>query len=455
MNQKILIVDDDVLMRDSLTQTLNGEGYNVVTAGSGKEGLHELVQDSYDLIITDLRMPEVSGIELLEEIRGHGDDTPVILITAYGTIQTAVSAMKQGASDYIVKPFQRDALLMAVNKALTHDRLVKENTFFRKQASGDAADARPLIGQSESLQKALKLLEKYAPSSNTVLIRGESGTGKELFARLLHKLSPRADKPMLSVNCAALSAGLLESELFGHEKGAFTGAERRNVGRFEIADGGTILLDEVSEIDTNLQAKLLRVLQEKEFERVGNARTIKVDVRVVGTSNRNLRKEVDEGCFREDLFYRLSQLVINIPPLRERRDDIPILIDYFLKRSAKKNGGALKQFSPKAMKELAAYPWPGNVRELENLVERAYLLCDDGDTMGREYFDGSLHAAGVRPILDNSQLVGRSVEDIEKAHIHATLKHMDWHQQRSAEVLGIGVRTLRDKMKKWNLQKER
>ena len=440
-------------MRDAPTQTLSGAGYQVATAASGRDGLETLAGEAFDLILTDMKMPFTSGIELLEQLRQRGDETPVILITAYGTVDTAVSAMKQGASDYIVKPFQRSSILMAVEKALGNERLRRENEFFRRETGGDHS-SRLLVGESPALRRVLGLLEKYAPSSGTVLLRGESGTGKELFSRLLHNTSPRRGKPFLSVNCAALSAGLLESELFGHEKGAFTGADRRNIGRFEIADGGTLLLDEVSEIDTRLQAKLLRVLQEKEFERVGNARTIRVDVRVVATTNRNLEREVAEGRFREDLYFRLSQLVVEIPSLRERREDIPLLARHFLAAAHKRNGGREKKLTEGALRQLTAYAWPGNVRELENLMERAYLLCEDGE-VGPDVL--GLGAPGHVALGggNGDRMVGRSVEDVEREHITATLRATDWHQKRAAELLDIGVRTLREKMKKWDLRNAR
>jgi DNA-binding NtrC family response regulator len=398
-------------------------------------------------------MPNMTGIEMLAELRRQGDETPVILLTAYATVDTAVSAMKGGAADYIMKPFQRDTILVAVEKALQHEKLRRENVFFRRE-TGREGLSRPLIGASRALKDALSLLEKYAPSSGTVLVRGESGTGKELFARLIHQRGPRREKPFLSVNCAALSAGLLESELFGHEKGAFTGADRRNIGRFEIADGGTMLLDEVSEIDTRLQAKLLRVLQEKEFERVGNPRTIKVDVRVIATTNRLLEDEVGAGRFREDLYFRLSQLVLEVPPLRERAEDVPLLAAHFLARAAQRNGGPAKSLAPDAVQALMAYAWPGNVRELENQIERAHLLCE-GDVIGVELLGVAPGRLLPRQVRNDAALFSvRPVEDVEREHIAAMLKHTHWHQKRAAELLGIGVRTLREKVKRWNLREE-
>ncbi len=450
---RILVVDDDALMRDSLTQTLSGAGYEVGTAQSGRHGIDAVGRGPFDLILTDLKMPNMTGIEMLEELRRQGDETPVILLTAYATVDTAVSAMKGGAADYIMKPFQRDTILVAVEKVLAHEKLRRENVFFRRE-TGREGMSRPIIGGSRALRDALSLVDKYAPSSGTVLVRGESGTGKELFARLLHQRGPRREKPFLSVNCAALSAGLLESELFGHEKGAFTGADRRNIGRFEIADGGTLLLDEVSEIDTRLQAKLLRVLQEKEFERVGNPRTIKVDVRVIATTNRHLEHEVAAGRFREDLYFRLSQLVLEVPPLRARKEDVPLLATHFLARAAQRNGGPAKSLAPEAVDALADYSWPGNVRELENQIERAYLLCE-GDVIDVELLGV---APGVPLVRQASGCSGsftvRPVEDVEREHIVAMLRHTNWHQKRAAELLGIGVRTLREKVKRWNLREE-
>jgi len=447
--QRILVVDDDPLMRDSLTRTLSQAGYQVQAAASGSEALQLTAEKTFDLVITDLKMANMGGLELLEELRRRGNETPVVVITAYGTIDTAVAAIKGGASDYILKPFKREALLLAVEKALQTERLKRENAFFRRQAGGP--DERPIIGRSEALRRALVLLDRYAASSATVLIRGESGTGKELFARRLHQLSPRRDKPFLTVNCAALSAGLLESELFGHEKGAFTGADRRHIGRFEIADGGTLLLDEVSEIDVKLQAKLLRVLQEKEFSRVGSSDTIRVDVRVVATTNRNLEREVASGKFREDLYFRLNKLVVEIPPLRERKEDIPLLVEHFLKKAEKSNGGPPKRLSQEALQALFNYSWPGNVRELENLIERAYLLAD-GDIIGPELLALGGERITVSKRLDPSALVGKPVQEVEREHILATLRYTNWHQKKAAQLLGIGVRTLREKIKRWNLR---
>jgi len=450
---RILVIDDDALMRDSLAQTLAGAGYEVVTAPSGRHGLDEIGRGSFDLVLTDLKMPNMNGIEMLRELRRRGDETPVILLTAYATIDTAVSAMKGGAADYLTKPFQRDTVLVAVERTLDRERLKRENDFFRNQA-GREDPSRPIIGASRALKETLDLAAKYAPSSGTVLIRGESGTGKELFARLLHQRGPRRGKPFLSVNCAALSAGLLESELFGHEKGAFTGADRRSIGRFEIADGGTLLLDEVSEIDPRLQAKLLRVLQEKEFERVGNPRTIRVDVRVIATTNRNLENETAAGRFREDLYFRLSRLVLDIPPLRERAGDIPLLAAHFLGRAAQRNGGHPRRLAPGAAEALAAYSWPGNIRELENQIERASLLCE-GEEIGAELLGLAVGARELRPDRGLSEgFAAKPMKEIERAHIAATLKHTRWHQKRAAELLGIGVRTLREKVKRWNLRQE-
>jgi len=446
MRGKILIVDDEELMRDSLSETLGRTGHSVDAVADGQGALARLGGSSYDLILTDLKMPGIDGLDLLRRVREESGDVPVVLMTAYATIETAVEAMKRGAFDYIVKPFDGDALRVVVDRALAHQRLVRETEFYRSRAGESPA----ILGQSQAMRGVLALVERYAPSPATVLIRGESGVGKELVAQEIHRRSPRSGAPFLKVNCAALSAGVLESELFGHEKGAFTGADRRNVGRFEIADGGSLLLDEVSEIDAHLQAKLLRILQEREFERVGSSRTIRVDVRVIATTNRDLAREITEGRFREDLYWRLNCLAIEVPPLRERREDIPILIEHVLEESRRRMGGPRRRLSEEAAVWMARHDWPGNVRELRNVVERAYLLAD-GEEIGVDLVSAGASAGPARR-GDADTFAGLPMEEVEKLHIIATLKRCGWHQKRTAEALDIGVRTLREKMKKWNLR---
>jgi DNA-binding NtrC family response regulator len=410
----------------------------------------------------------------------------VVVVTAFGSVETAVQAMKLGAFDYITKPFKADELGVVMERALRHRRILRENQFLRAELEG-SPERFELVGRSPAVRRTLDLVERYAASSATVLIRGESGVGKELVARAIHTRSPRRDRPFLAVNCAALSAGLLESELFGHEKGAFTGADRMRQGRFELADGGTIFLDEVSEIDPKLQAKLLRVLQERSFERVGSSRTLQVDVRVLATSNRDLEREVREGRFREDLFFRLNILPIDVPPLRERRDDVPQLVEHFLEKRRRRQGGAARLVTEEAMAYLLSYSWPGNVRELENVIERAWVLVD-GPVLGPEAFPGlagdrsrpaaaaanfygtapaavgsnGTMASAANPfgsgaaILPESpgKLAGLSIEEVERVMIRDALRRYRGHQRRTASELGIGVRTLRTKIKKWGLEGE-
>ncbi|MFN3485437.1 MAG: sigma-54-dependent transcriptional regulator, partial [Planctomycetota bacterium] len=378
-------------------------------------------------------------VAVLEEARRAAPDVPVLIVTAHGTVESAVGAMKKGAYDYILKPFRLEELEALVERALAHRRLERENEVLRARV-GDAADPEAIWGPAT--RDVWALLERAAQSDATVLITGESGTGKEVAARTLHRLSPRRAAPFLCVNCAALSAGLLESELFGHEKGAFTGADRLRKGRFELADGGTLLLDEVGEIAPGLQAKLLRVLQERAFERVGSSRTRRVDVRLVATTNRDLPAEVARGRFREDLYYRLNVLPIRMPPLRERREEIPLLAGHFLARHR-------KRIAPAAMRLLCAYDWPGNVRELANLLERAAVLCP-GDEISADMIAPWLEAPSRGP----SSLVGMTLEEIERRAIEENLKACGGNRERAARVLGISARTLRDKLKKWNEEEE-
>jgi len=453
----ILVIDDDERMRDSLREALSRRGYTVSTSRDGPTGLACIREEEIDLVICDLRMNGMSGLEVCEKITAAGNQSPpVIVITAYGSVETAVRAMKLGAFDYITKPFKTDELQMVMERALRHRKLVRENQFLRSELEG-SPDRFPIVGESPAIRKTLDLIGRYASSSATVLIRGESGTGKELVARAIHFQSSRRDRPFLCVNCAALSAGLLESELFGHEKGAFTGADRMRQGRFELADGGSILLDEVSEIDPRLQAKLLRVLQERTFERVGSSRSMQVDVRVLATSNRELEREVREGKFREDLFFRLNILPLEVPPLRARKEDIPLLAAHFLEMNRKKQGGAPRRVTPGALEILTSYPWPGNVRELENVMERAWVLVDQTE-LGPPAFPGIADPrAGPIPSPsadDPGHLAGLSIEEVERVMIRDALRRYSGHQKRTAAELGIGVRTLRTKIKKWSLENE-
>ncbi|MCC8190118.1 MAG: sigma-54 dependent transcriptional regulator [Planctomycetes bacterium] len=374
---KIVIVDDDDFMRDSLMEALTRPDLTVQGYGRAADALHAVSDGSASLLLTDMRMPEKDGMELLQEAKRLDPGLPVVMMTAFATIETAVQAMKRGAFDYVMKPFKAEEIELVVNRALEHHRLVTENAFLKDELAKKFSNA-DFVGKSPAMKAVFEQIRQAAPSSATVFIRGESGTGKELVARSIHAQSGRRNKPLVKVNCAALSAGVLESELFGHEKGAFTGADRRRIGRFEMADGGTLFLDEVSEMDLNLQGKLLRVLQEKEFERVGSSETIAVDVRILASSNRDLEKSIAEGAFRQDLYYRLNVISVELPPLRQRKGDIPDLAKYFLERFRAEEGSRVQSLSDGALELLTRYDWPGNVRELANIMERLIVL-------GKEY----------------------------------------------------------------------
>jgi len=433
---RILIIDDEAILRDAAAEALRRAGHAVDAFDAGRPALDAFAQSGYDLVLSDLRMPGMDGIAVLEEAKKLSPDVPVILVTAFGTVETAVGAMKKGAYDFIIKPYRLEELEALVARALEHRLLSVENEVLRAKV-GDAEES--VAVWSSATKDIHDLLERAAQSDATVLISGESGTGKEVAARTLHQLSKRRAAPFLCVNCAALSAGLLESELFGHERGAFTGADRLRKGRFELADGGTLLLDEVSEIDPGLQAKLLRVLQERSFERVGSSQTKRADVRVIATTNRDLPAEVEKGRFRQDLYYRLNVLPVRLKPLRERREEIPMLVEHFLKKHR-------KQVSKGAMSRLCAYDWPGNVRELGNIVERAAVLSAGDEISGETiapWLEGSAKPAQA--------IVGQPLENVERRVIEENLKANGGNREKTARILGITSRTLRDKLKRWGV----
>jgi two-component system, NtrC family, response regulator HydG len=446
----VCIIDDQAMMRDSLTETLKAQDHKVHAFENAHDALTDIRQRTYDVIITDLRLPGMDGVEMLREMRRQGIDVPVILMTAYASVATAVEAMKLGAFDYIQKPFNPEEVGILIERAVRERQIMRENEVMRRTIE-DLNNNTPMIGAAPAMRPVLEKIERVAQSSATVLITGESGTGKELIARQIHVASPRAEQPMLCVNCAALSPTLLESELFGHEKGAFTGADRLRKGRFELADGGTLLLDEVSEIDTTLQAKLLRVLQEHEFERVGSSVTRRVDVRVIATTNRDLRAWAAKAKFREDLYYRLSVLPIEVPPLRERKEDIPLLLDAFVARISTREGKERPKFTREALDMLTEYAWPGNVRELQNMCERVCVL-----EAGREVQPGTIRPLLVGPIksatMDAEKLAyrdGAILADAERHLILKTLRRFEGHREKTARALGIGLRTLGLKIKRW------
>ena len=446
---RILVVDDEPLMREYVEEALQRAGYAVVTASNGADGLKHFEKQPTDLVVTDLKMSGMTGLDVVRAVVAHTPGTPVIVMTAYGTIETAVDALKSGAVDYILKPFTPDAIEIAVARALEHARLKAENQYLRGEL-GKGYDFGAMVGQSAAMRAVHEQIRKVADTRATVLVRGESGTGKELVARAIHQMGRRKDNPFIKVNCAALSAGILESELFGHEKGSFTGAHERKIGRFELADTGTLLLDEVSEIGMDLQPKLLRALQEREFERVGGSQPIRVDVHIVATSNRRLEEAVERGEFRQDLFYRLNVVDIHLPPLRQRKDDIPALMDHFLKRFAQENGRKITGFSAAAKKLFLEYEWPGNVRELQNAIERAVVLSE-GATLEPQHFQlNGPGGPGGAPAANRGLEPGKTVAEVEKELILCTLEHCGRNRTKAAELLGISVRTLRNKLHEYN-----
>jgi len=447
MMPRICVVDDNEMMRDSLAATLASVGHAVTTFDSA-EAMLAAAGENFDLVVTDLKMPRMDGIAMLRSLRQAGVETPVILMTAFGTIDTAVQAMRLGAYDYITKPFDGEKILALADRALTHGRLQRENEVLRAELSDSVRPAK-LVGVSAALRGISKRIALVANSQATVLIQGESGTGKEVVARAIHAGGRRREKPLLAVNCAALSKGLLESELFGHEKGAFTGADKLRRGRFELADGGTLLLDEISEMPLALQAKLLRVLQERTFERVGSSITRKVDVRVIVTTNRQLKQWVAENKFRADLYYRLNVVPIVVTPLRQRRDDIALLAEHFNRQVARREGREPKTLDRSALEALNRYSWPGNVRELENIVERANVLTE-GSTIRAQTISAWLEgesAAGAEAIGPDAD--GCLLAEMERRLILGTLERFGGHRARTAGALGIGVRTLGMKLKRY------
>ena len=449
---KVLVVDDKQMVRDSVATTLVRAGFQAVVAGDGPGAIEMIGRHRPAAVVTDLRMPRMDGIALLREVMKLDAQLPVVLMTAYASIDTAVEAMKIGAFDYIQKPFDGDELIVCVKRAVEHRRLQRENEALRAADPAGPA-ARTLVGESTIMRQLREQIRQVADSHGTVLIAGESGTGKEVVARLIHAQSPRRDRVLLAVNCAALSTSLLESELFGHEKGAFTGADQMRKGRFELADTGTLLLDEVSEVDPAVQAKLLRVLQERQFERVGSSATRDVDVRVIATTNRDLPECVQAGGFRSDLFYRLNVLPVRVPPLRERRSDIPLLTEHFLGLQAIRDGRRAKRFSESALRLLCEYHWPGNVRELQNICERAGVLSPDEkipDTLIAPWLGGQ--TPGQTPPVEITAST-KTLEEVEREVIVRTLGRFNGHRQRTAEALGIGVRTLGLKLRKWKDRK--
>jgi DNA-binding NtrC family response regulator len=455
----ILVVDDDPYMRTSLADCLMSCGYDVEAATDGVDALGKFRKGAYEMVITDIRMPKMGGLDLLKEVKGRCPETPVIVITAYGTVNTAVDAMKQGATDFIMKPFSLDDLELVVKGVLERGK-DQESFQERGQAATEVSRSaqRRIVTVDAKMMELLEFLKNIAKSRSSVLIGGESGTGKELIARYIHHHSPRRNQPFVAVNCAAIPHTLLESEMFGYEKGAFTGASQRRIGRFELADRGTLLLDEVSEMDMPLQAKLLRVIQESEIDRLGGKDPIPVDVRIVATTNADLKEFIREKKFREDLYYRLNVIPVRVPPLRERTGDIPILADHFLAKYAAENGKRKPALPGETIAALTAYSWPGNVRELENVIERAILVCSS-DALRPHHIalDGRETATGNgAPVEGNAPpaVTGEAVtlRDMEKSLIFNTLKKVKGNKTRASEMLGISVRTMRNKLNEYKLE---
>lgn len=461
---KILIVDDEEIVLKSCRKILEKGGHQVSTALSGQEAFDLLEKESFDIVITDMKMPGIDGIEVLKRVREKYPDIVVIMITGYSTVQSAVQAMKLGAFDYIPKPFTPDEVLIVVEKALEKKSLIHENIYLRKELEAKYGFDN-IIGNSTRMQDVYKLIRKVAPTDSTVLIRGESGTGKELIARAIHFNSPRKKRPFVPVDCGVLAQELLESELFGHVKGSFTGAIVTKPGLFEIADGGSIFLDEIGDINPNIQSKLLRVIQEKEFTPVGGVKPKKADLRFIVATNKDLEKLVEERQFREDLFYRLNVVSITIPLLKERKDDIPLLAYHFLKKYTKEMNKNIKSISVDAMNMLIAYSWPGNVRQLENVIERAIVMAE-GDTITTDHLPFAVRSEIAHPDTPipkssdelkeiKKKLRESSVESIEKSFILDALTRNDWNITRSAKDVGMQRPNFQVLMKKYNIRIEK
>lgn len=451
----ILVVEDKDSMRTMLTQTLTEEGHRVDTAEDGRKALDLVANKSYDLVLTDLRMPKLDGLQVLSGIKEIDSDTAVIVMTAYGTIEDAVSAMKSGAYDFITKPLDTEHLCVLVNRALENRRLRAENVLLREEAMAHQGFGN-IIGQSKKMIDLSNLVRKVATSDASVLLQGESGTGKELIARAIHTLSNRKDRSYITINSAAIPRELLENELFGSEKGAFTGAHARKMGKFEIANGGTIFLDEIGDMDISLQAKLLRVLQEKQFERLGGNKTVDVDVRVIAATNMELQELIRLGKFREDLYYRLSVFPLQIPPLRERIDDITLLADYFVDKYCREMKKVGKSLTREAVALLEKYHWPGNVRELENTIERAVILAE-GKKISPDHLAIRLRRTSEIQLRDGAGLkeIGAHAQmEAERGTIIRVLRDVRGNKRKAASILKIDYTTLFDKMKKYDIDKD-
>ncbi len=447
LKQSVLIVEDDELLREFLFETLNSHPFEIDSAGDAKTAKEMIKNKMYHLVLTDLKLPDKNGMTILNFVKKVSPDTGVIVMTAYGTVENAVEAMKIGAFDYITKPFTADQIDMIILKYFDFSKLENENKMLRTQL-GKMYEMENVVGHSANMMRIFEIIQTVAESNATILIHGPSGTGKEVIAKAIHFNSKRRKKAFIKVNCAALPEGLVESELFGHEKGAFTGAIKNTRGRFELADGGTLMLDEITEMSLHLQAKLLRVLQEKSFEKVGNPETVEVDIRVIATTNRDLKEAVKNGEFREDLFYRLNVVPIQLPPLKNRKDDIPLLVKHFIEKSAKENEKNIPGISAEAMNMLINHDWPGNVRELENTIERAVVICRKGMIKPQHFL--TFYDSGMEmSASDNGNGDVKNLAEIEKRTILDVLLEKKGNRTHAAGELGISVRTLRNKIKEY------
>jgi DNA-binding NtrC family response regulator len=454
--ETILVVEDKESMAAMLKETLESEGYKVVSAGDGLEGINYLKEGKIDLVLTDLKLPHKDGIDVLTASKEENQLRPVIIMTAYGSVETAVEAMKRGAVDFIAKPFDTDHLLMLIKRAIETQRLMTENILLKEEFASKLGLPR-IIGKSEKITNVAQIVQRVAPTKTTVLLIGESGTGKELFARALHNLSNRKEYPFIPINCAAIPRDLLESELFGHEKGSFTSADTKKLGKFELGDRGTIFLDEIGDLDFVLQSKLLRAIETGEIERVGAVKAVHVDVRIVAASNKDLEKAVEEKKFREDLFYRLNVFPIRIPPLRERKEDIPLLVEYFIKKYCLEIKTSLKGISKEALAMLMNCFWKGNIRELENAIERAVILCD-GDTIAPEHFIidrqfGSVLCEKPEPLEGTLGSISKeATRKAESQRIIDVLGETKGNKTRAAEILQVSYKTLLTKIKEYGIE---
>lgn len=460
--EKVIVLEDDLIVRKNLEHCLRRRRYDVASVSTIAAAQDFLARDNFDVIFLDVRLPDGDGTDLLKLLQSRPQRPLAVVTTGFGSVESAVECMKNGAFDYLIKPFSNEQIEVTLRKAEEFTQILKVNQYL----SGDNEETgQELLGQSAAINELRQLVRKVARTQATVLIQGESGTGKELVARALYRESPRANAPFIKLNCAAIPENLIESEFFGHEKGAFTGALNKREGRFELAHGGTILLDEISEISPTVQAKLLRVLQERELERVGGNRTIKVDVRVIATTNRNLEQSVEKKEFRQDLFFRLNVVPIPVPPLRERREDVAYLSEEFMRRFGRKHGVHVRGFSEESLKLLAGHDWPGNVRELQNVVERAVILCGESGVLEAEHLGmaktrtteslpvpaaSSASFFSAPPAASNSEGAVATLAELEKRHILATLEFCKGNRTHAAKVLGVSIRTLRNKLHEYN-----